>query len=216
MSNSQPRFPPVFLSRPLRPPVDVLGPHPTKAPNSPLSSNDTFDNILRNTVFCNQSINMIQSMRDLTILAAIPPYACVPTSIISYLDLEFTLNDKPYIPFPRNPTIFRIVRLASIIYERALLTPPTPLSSVVNHSLAEELARLMVSPVHDVTWTRFPGLLLWILLVGSSSIRPGRPEHCFFVSWAIKIALVVGYGWWEETSKALALFLRIKVRAQSL
>jgi hypothetical protein len=193
-------------TQPAIPPPDLIQ---VKIFDSPLWGPCTFKDLPQKSGLCPESIIILQSLRNLTIsLSANIGDAANPGSNSNAL--ANTKNSN--MPYLLGPSVLNVIRLTSSIYSAALTTPPIPFTSPLNRSLAEDLCRAIESPINDDTWDQFPGILVWILLVGSAAAA-NMPEHSFFVSMLTKVGLGAAFGWWNEMSEAMRAFLEIKQRA---
>jgi hypothetical protein len=95
----------------------------------------------------------------------------------------------------------KTIRLASILYLSFFQNPPIPISSPANHETVTILAEELESPMNDEIWLQYPGIPLWILLVGAA-VSEGREEGPFFVHFLVKVDIQSRWGWWEELNGA--------------
>jgi hypothetical protein len=107
-------------------------------------------------------------------------------------------------------TLFRIIQQTSDIYLGALQTPPIPFSSSVNRNSTIALCQAVESPVNDDVWDRFPGVFIWVLLVGSAAAEVGSTEYNYFACLLIKVALGASYGWLDALTEAVKTFIQVK------
>ncbi|KAH7343002.1 hypothetical protein BKA65DRAFT_302945 [Rhexocercosporidium sp. MPI-PUGE-AT-0058] len=201
MSNTSPRFNQTTATTSL--PSNILGIRLNRISDSPLYSSRRLEYILRGSPFCKKSIQTLQHMQDLTngqqsrtLTYTLPPLTATANKPITLLH--------------------RIILLTATIFESATQTPPTPFSSPINLPIAQELCQALESPINDATWDAFPGIFVWILLTGAAASPDTSAEHSYFVSLLMKVGLGAGYGWFEELSKAMGAFTRIKRRAEGL
>jgi hypothetical protein len=111
-------------------------------------------------------------------------------------------------------TLFQIIQQTSDIYLGALQTPPIPFSSPINRKFTLPLCKAVESPANDEVWDRFPGIFIWVLLVGCASAEEGSIEYNYFVCLLIKVALGAGYGWLEVLTEAVKTFIKVRELAQ--
>jgi hypothetical protein len=175
ISTGRPRFPVLRSTQPAIPSSDLIH---VKIFDSPLWGSCTFKNLPQKSGLCPESIIILQLLRNLTIfLSANVGDAPNPGS-----DFNALANTKNWnMTHLSAPSVLNVIRLTSSIYSAALTTPPIPFTSPLNRALAEDLCRAIESPINDYTWDQFPGILIWILLVGSAAAA-NMPEHSFFVS----------------------------------
>jgi hypothetical protein len=146
-------------------------------------------------------------MQDLTILV---------TNRASTAFLDPPTEDLLSIPIThKDPlSLLTMIHLTATIYTRAPRTPPVPFSADLNRWAVERLCHGLESTANDGTWGRFPGILIWILLVGSAATERGIAEHSYFVSMLMRVALGASHGWWDELSGAMKTFMMARARAE--
>jgi len=126
--------------------------------------------------------------------------------------LAMLLADDLFIIHPaveQPSALFSIVQSTAFIYRAAFLTPPRPISSPLNHQHVASIVRSLSSPDGDETWVRYPGILLWIILVGTVAAN-NHPERSFFIHFYGKIISVARWHWWEEVIGAFQSFFPIR------
>lgn len=109
--------------------------------------------------------------------------------------IELSLNSRPLAADANNKDdhIYEACQLAALIYLRALLhnvTFGSPVNSRITHNLKASLASSIL-----YGWNDIPGVLLWILLVGTAADR-SNSEDAFFA------------GHLSSTAQCLVPFLR--------
>lgn len=63
----------------------------------------------------------------------------------------------------------------------------------------------------DETWTRYPGLLMWILLVG---MAVGGERRSFLTMFFYKVGTTAVWWGMDECTRAVMTFLRVKRGAE--
>ena len=108
------------------------------------------------------------------------------------------------------PTLFEIIQKTSDIYLGALQDRPIPFSSPINWKSTKAICRAVESPANEDVWDRFPGIFIWVLLVGCAAAEQGSTEYNYFVCLLIKVALGAGYGWLDSLTEAVNTFINVK------
>ena len=111
-------------------------------------------------------------------------------------------------------TLFSIIQQTSDIYLGALQTPPIPFCSPIHRRSTVNLCQAVESPANDEVWDRFPGVFIWVLLVGCAASEERSTEYNYFVCLLIKVALGAGYGWLDVLTEAVKTFIKVKELAR--
>jgi hypothetical protein len=189
-------------------PKNILGSRFHRVPESPLCSYGKLRDMLHNSEFCEESINILQCMQDLSNFGSIEEYSRTIDSAPRLLRAEIAESD-PY-------SLLRIIRLTAKIYVGAFQTPPIPFSSPWNKIVVRQLSRALESEVNDATWDHFPGIFSWILLTAAAASEADGSRFPFMQFLLIGIGLGSGYGWFKEFSLAIHTFRRVKNRAEGI
>ena len=138
---TQLRFP---VSRPPPPPHQNPSIRSRQVPNSPLFGSTPLPLVLANSAFCEESIQTLQGMRDLT--------------EIRLIGRRNSLQSCPRTSqrHPSSASLLRIIHLTATIYNRALSDPPITFSSSVNHPVMEQICHELENDANDDTWIRYP------------------------------------------------------------
>ena len=112
-----------------------------------------------------------------------------------------------------NSKLFEVIQQTSVIYFGALQTPSIPFSSPINRMSIREVCRAVESPANDRVWDQYPGIFIWVLLVGCAAAEQGSTEDNYFLCLLIKVALGAGYGWLDALTEAVKSFIRVKTLA---
>ena len=83
----------------------------------------------------------------------------------------------------------------------------------MNRVSVREVCRAVESPANDNVWNQYPGIFIWVLLVGYAAAEQGSTEYNYFVCLLIKVALGAGYGWLDALTEAVKSFIRVKALA---
>lgn len=214
LSNNPPRFPILRSIHPILPPTDMLGTSMQRIYDSPLCSSGTLHHALAGSEFCEESIQTLQRMRNLTIF--ITRGLNINVDVMNYVPQSPEhdgINARSLHAEPATPSLHRIIQTTASIYTQALSSPPIPFASSVNREAAEEICRAIESPANDATWDQYPGILIWVLLTGVAAARD-LPGHSLLVSFLVRVGLGAGYGWWEELSEGMVTFMKVKRRTE--
>lgn len=201
-ADTQEKLPPFQPPRPHPP----LVPNPSlskfQIPDSPLFSRKSFKDILSDSPFCARSRKLLLEMRILT---------------------EPTLYDEEVEDFgewssnlsPTCSSLSRVIYFTSDIYRRALGIPSIPFTSPLNEAAIKKISLCLEDTSNDETWIRYPGNLLWILLIASSATVAKGPRG-FFIMLLFRVG--TSAVWWgtEEAREAILEFADVKRRANGL
>jgi hypothetical protein len=199
LSGRQPRF-----SQPTLFPRDLLDSRYPKIADSPLNAGRTLKIALKGSHFGQKGIAYLQRAQILTMLRL------SGGSSSDFVDeTEFSEAGTEH----HNSKLFQVIQQTSVIYFGALQTPSIPLSSPVNRMSIREVCRAVESPANDTLWDKYPGIFIWVLLVGCAAAEQGLTEYNYFVCLLIKVALGAGYGWLDALTEAVKSFIRVKALA---
>lgn len=101
-------------------------------------------------------------------------------------------------------SLFRIVNAASNIYRRAF--QGIQFASVCNSVDVKEICDGLEDASNDETWTRYPGILLWIVLVGMVADY----QRSFFTMWVFRVGTTAVWWGMDDATTAVMTFLRVK------
>jgi hypothetical protein len=167
-------------------------------PDSPLWGSAHFQDILTTSPFDLPSRTILQQMRILTDGQA--------QQLERYSILE---------PAPFSSSLSKMVYLTSTIYASAFSNNPTPFDSVCNNAAVQELCSGLEDTTNDETWTRYPGILLWIVLTGLAAAA-NLPQRSYFAMFVFRVG--TSAVWWgtEAANAAIRRFIGVKRRAGGL
>lgn len=202
MTSSEPRLHFQF-PQPIPPPHQNPSIGTPQLPDSPLFGSTPLELVLANSAFCEESIKVLQAMRDLSEIRQFGWHNSVQAS-----------SSTPQ-PHPSSASLLRIVHLTATIYNRALSELPTTFTSPVNHQAMEQICRELEDEANDDTWIRYPGILLWIVLTAGAAAE-FRSERAFFTMFLMRVG--TSAVWWgpEEARLSLLRFLWVKRRSEGL
>jgi hypothetical protein len=169
-------------------------------PDSPLYGAKPLTVLLGESQFSKEDIFLLQYTRDLT--KGVRP------------------EDSPKLsPLPNSSrhtsssTISQMIYAASTIYSGVFRIPSIPFASPHNTKAVETMSRCLEDTRNDETWTEFPGILLWIILVGLAA-AVHQPQCSFFAMFAFRIG--TSAAWWgpREAREAIMTFLDIKRKSE--
>ena len=137
-------------------------------------------------------------------------------------DMERTIRLCPTISFAHalssgraeinpNADLEESCRLASLIYFSALVDN-IPFNSHLNKSTLDRLGKTIERSVLG-GWNQAPGLLLWVLLVGTVAERE-REDDMFFAGHLSTTCLCVGVRHFEDVRNMLVKFIWIQRMVQ--
>lgn len=179
-----------------------------KVADSPLTTKRTMKIALKESSFGDRGIRYLQRAQMIT-MHRIAGTSC------SYAEYKNDLYEPETRMEQNISTLFRIIQQTSDIYLGALQTPPIPFSSSINRKSAIALCQGVESPANDDVWDRFPGILVWVLLVGCAAAEEGSTEYNYFVCLLIKVVLGAGYGWLDTLTEAVKTFIKVKELTKS-
>jgi hypothetical protein len=139
-------------------------------------------------------------------------------SSTAWQPLERRLNSTYLRSLKQNPgrnvpekTVLGTLLAASIIYHRALSIPPTPFSDPANLPFLQILFNSLNASAPDPFWLQYPGILLWVLLVGCASAVK-RSERSYFMMFLAKVGIFTKPRCWFETQSAILRFIHVQQR----
>ncbi|KUJ10555.1 uncharacterized protein LY89DRAFT_740264 [Mollisia scopiformis] len=170
--------------------------------DSPLYGTEPLALVLEGSKFCKNAVLLLQHMQDLT---------------------KGSGREEPSPLIPRNEansqastgTLCKIVHATSSIYCRTFNNPPTPFSSPSNADALAIISTCLEDTTNDETWTRYPGILSWIVLTAlAASIH--QPQCSFFAMFVFRVG--TSAAWWgpREARKSIMTFLDVKRRSDGL
>jgi hypothetical protein len=181
---------------------------------SPLYGSESLFAVFASSMLSNDTITLLQDLRELTILAVAGVEAPWAPKFSSNANCPFSHNSPSRHTNEFSLAIHNVVLLASTIYQRAVQCQPVPFSSPLNHSTVTLLHLAIARQSQSNTWGCFPGLMTWVLLTGlAASID--LPERTFFVMFVAKTALGAMQGWWDEFTASVLRFRQVQRRAES-
>ncbi|KAH9213139.1 hypothetical protein DL95DRAFT_524629 [Leptodontidium sp. 2 PMI_412] len=105
--------------------------------------------------------------------------------------------------------VFETLHHTALIYERAVTPPHIPFISPINYQdLASMYESLNISAPNPF-WIRYPGMLLWVLLVGCA-VSVKREERSYFMMFLAKVGIFTEQRWWFETQNAILKFVKVQ------
>jgi hypothetical protein len=66
------------------------------------------------------------------------------------------------------------------------------------------IVRLLSSPDDDETWVPYPGMLIWIILLGTVAAS-NHPKISFFIHFYGKMISMTRWQWWDEVTGAFKI-----------
>ncbi|KAH7342224.1 hypothetical protein BKA65DRAFT_287822 [Rhexocercosporidium sp. MPI-PUGE-AT-0058] len=161
--------------------------HSNQNPDSPLHGVEPFTTALfSSSAFCPATLTLLHEMRCLTKRSKATLSRGVGMGVV-----------------------YEIVNAAANIYRRAFLK--VPFEASCNERDVERICELLEDEGCDDTWVAYPGVLMWILLVGIAAAgKGGRRERSFLTMFFYRVGTTAV--WWgtEECTEAVMTFLRVK------
>jgi hypothetical protein len=152
------------------------------------------------------------SLEDSETLSTLIYSSTAWNSLEEHLDTLSPRNSKHTLePELAEKTVFDVLLAASIIYHRALSTPPTTFSAPANVSCLQNLFKYINVSAPDQFWLRYPGILLWVLLVGCAAAVK-RSERSYFMMFLAKVGIFTELRCWFETESAILKFIAVQQR----
>lgn len=190
LTGKPPRFPMVeyFVSRPITPSTN----HRIFSYESPLSTTESLDSIKYHK---NQSaiIACLKSMWNLTRDFESPHEARFPVDHTSDPPVPFVEEQRdifktPLLTLPilsschdlSHDHVLETLQGAAFIYSRCLTNLNVDFPSYLNYEAFRNLNRAFGKCTEDDFWVRYPGVLLWVMLVGTATAR-GKEEAAFWM-----------------------------------
>jgi len=106
-------------------------------------------------------------------------------------------------------SVLDVLRIASIIHCRALSTPPVHFSAPANIPLLRLLYDFINVSAPDPFWLRYPGILLWVLLIGCAAAVKRR-ERSYFMMYLAKVGIFTEPRCWFEAQSAILRFIEVQ------
>jgi type IV secretory pathway VirB3-like protein len=98
---------------------------------------------------------------------------------------------------------------ATALYAGALTNPAVDFGSTMNEEIFQQLCTAMAKCSHDGFWARYPGILLWVLLIGTATAR-GRKEAAFWMFYLSRTGRFSDAETWLVGSAAIRRFIDIQ------
>lgn len=227
LGNSRPRFPPFFIPRPHVPLSAIEGLKTGPILDSPIYGTQRIDQVFGGSPFGALGIQLLQKMKDMTaeLLTDLTPTQSGMTRGIELESGEhpsvFTFeeyNENLLLPHLLLTPLIHAARIYFNVLSPVLTSPlaslqqtpyRNPFSSSQNQRSLECLVQSLQFPTHDATFTQYPGILIWILLVGAVAAE-GRPERGFLVMFLSRTGVGSEYGWWDEMREMFETFRRVR------
>lgn len=223
LTGKAPRFPQVdyYLSLPASPTSQ-----PTPIHESPLSGDGDFENIITDCEDADLIIQLLKQMWILTLDHRLLTLA--EESMTSRPQISFSVEPQhnysthlltlPLLPSSADSThnhVLETLSHASTIYSlvlTSLLTPqqidfPSLYLTPTFHALTTSFSESSTSNF----WVRYPGIQLWVLLVGTAASR-GKKEAAFWMFYLSRTGSFSNAGNWLTGNAAIRLFLDVQRR----
>ncbi|KAL2074994.1 hypothetical protein VTL71DRAFT_8774 [Oculimacula yallundae] len=105
--------------------------------------------------------------------------------------------------------IFETLHRTAMIYERAVTPPYTHFNSPTNFADLSFLYTSLNTSAGNPFWIQYPGILLWVLLVGcATSVK--REERSYFMMFLAKVGIFSDERSWNETQTAVLRFVNVQ------
>ncbi|KAG4411446.1 hypothetical protein IFR04_015416 [Cadophora malorum] len=211
------RFPQVdyYLSRPVSPQAAIIH-------DSPLSGHGKFESIITYRSNADLIILLLNQMWTLTVdhqlqtlfedSTTSPPqiaFSVEPQS--SYSTHLLTLPLLSSCHDPGHNHVLETLQHAGIIYHRAVEFLNADFPSAVNKQAFRDLCTAFGKCSDDDFWVRYPGVQLWVLLVGTAAAR-GKKEAAFWMFYLSRTGSFSNAANWLTGNAAIRLFLDIQRR----
>jgi hypothetical protein len=212
MSVSKPRV--QFLARlvPQNPNLSNL------VPASPLFSYGEFGSIVQSESLLSNVSGLLQDMYDLTVLVMSEPHL---SRCPEYWKINQRLTEQETYQIEQSEDVsigdpfVEACQIGAYIYRRALQSPPVPFSSPSNHKLVRRLYECMIRVDATRYSARYPGILLWLSLIGAaSSIH--YLERAVWATYNGVSGLYSAYVSFNEFRKGYMTFLCVQRRAEGV
>lgn len=211
------RFPQVdyYLSRPVSPQAAIIH-------DSPLSGHGNFESIITYRSNADLIILLLNQMWTLTvdhqlqtlfedsttsrpqIAFSVEPQSSYSTHLLT-LPLLSSCHD------PGHNHVLETLQHAGIIYHRAVEFLNADFPSAVNKQAFRDLCTAFGKCSDDDFWVRYPGVQLWVLLVGTAAAR-GKKEAAFWMFYLSRTGSFSNAANWLTGNAAIRLFLDIQRR----
>ncbi|KAL2070050.1 hypothetical protein VTL71DRAFT_14730 [Oculimacula yallundae] len=218
LTGKAPRFPQVdyYLSLPSPPNAQ------STINDSPLSGDGDFEILITYPKDIDSIVSLLKEMWLLTLdhrlltlteeLHTSRPQ--IPFSVDPQHNYSTHLLTLPLLSSCHNAThnhVLETLQHTSTIYRHVLTPPlhdfPSPSNTQAFHSLCTAFAKCS----HDDFWIRYPGIQLWVLLVGTAASR-GKREAPFWLFYLSRTGSFSNALNWLEGNRAVRLFLDMQKR----
>lgn len=126
---------------------------------------------------------------------------------------RLSYNDRQPIKSSEEIHVFETLHHAALIYERAVSSTHVPFKSPINHSDLRSLYESLNISAVDSFWLQYPGILLWVLLVGCA-VSVEREERSYFMMFLAKMGIFTEQRWWFKTQSAILRFIEVQKLAR--
>lgn len=215
------RFPPVYysISQPLTPTFHQS----TIYYESPLFGCGEFEKIIRHHKTQDTIINLLNKMWTLTWSYETSCSEPAQTEATTTHEIVPYVPDKPYawrthlltLPILSRCTdsshnhVLETLLSASVIYARTLTNPNIDFPSTINDKAFGELCTAFGKCSHDAFWVVYPGILLWVLLIGTAVAR-AKKEAAFWMFYLSRSGSFPDAENWLAGNSAIQRFLEIQ------
>ena len=110
---------------------------------------------------------------------------------------------------PTHNHVLETLLAASVLYTRALSPPHTDFPAPVNEAPFQQLCEAFAKCSHVEFWVEYPGIQLWMLLVGTAAAR-GKKEAAFWMFYLSRTGNFSDAESWLAGSAAVRTFLEIQ------
>jgi hypothetical protein len=210
------RFPPIYylVSRPV-----MTGIYTSMVSyESPLFGSGNFDNVIVYHKTRDAIISLMNTMWALTW-----KYQTTNSEQESHDTVPF-IPDQPYyakIPLltlplisrctdPSHNHILETLLSAGAIYSRSLSNPTIDFPLSINDQAFQDLCKAFGKCSNDDFWVAYPGVLLWVLLVGTAVAR-GKKEAAFWMFYLSRTGSFPDAENWLAGNSAITKFLKIQM-----
>jgi len=224
LTGQPPRFPKViyFVSTPISPAVNLYMTYQ----ESPLYGSGNFESIITYHKGSSALISLLSKMWTLTKNFELDyqSNSSTPLESLESIDPVFPFVEEPQTDYNTplltlpllsrctNPThnhLLETLQRASLIYSRCLTYPPTDFSSPKNDETIQQLCIAFAKCSDDDFWVCYPGILLWVLLVGTATAR-GKTNSAFWMFYLSRTGNFSKAESWLAGSAAVRKFLDIQ------
>ncbi|KAK0107908.1 hypothetical protein ONS96_003695 [Cadophora gregata f. sp. sojae] len=211
------RFPQVdyYLSRPVSTQAAIIH-------ESPLSGDGNFESIITYRSKPELIILLLKQMWTLTIDHRLQ--TLYEDSTTSRPQISFSLEPQsnysthlltlPLLSTCRDPKhnhVLETLQHAGAIYHRAVEFLDIDFPSPINNRAFQDLCTEFGKCSEDEFWVRYPGVQLWVLLVGTAAAR-GKKEAAFWMFYLSRTGSFSNAANWLTGNAAIRLFLDIQRR----